>query len=253
MLKSDGILEGDIAQQASPDTTLRTIGLILAKGGARTKIANGNLSIGTNSSGNPRVDLIQWSGTVLSVKAGTTGADPDCPSPDAGNIPIAAVFVPNGFSTVRSMGYINPGFAQAVVIGLYYASGLFGFITNADGFQTSTGAGVNVTGASLRLYAPTVHAGYRIEFDASVNIDAAAANGALIQATLDGGSPGSQSNTDSVRIDNFVANDVIPLHAKADSPTITVGAHKWRGRLAPNVNGNNVTALNWTLTLREFR
>jgi hypothetical protein len=166
MLKLDGILEGEIAEQASPDATLRTIGLVLMKGSTRTKLANMNLTITANSSGNPRVDLVQWNGTALTVKAGTAGADPACPSPDAGNIPIAVVYVPTGFSNVRSLGTGTT--SQAVMIAIYGAlKGLWAIRRQAGSAQAIADVTlVELTNTSLPVYIPKGGSSrYRLNFN----------------------------------------------------------------------------------------
>lgn len=191
MLKLDGILEGEIAEQSSPDTTLRTIGLVLSKGGQRKKIANGNLSISANASGNPRVDMIQWNGVTLSVKAGTAAADPACPTPDAGNIPIAVVYVPTGFTSARSLGTLT---VQAVMIAVYSATrGLWACTIRLSAAQNIAGASnVEFTGVSLPVYIPKGGAArYRFGFTANATFNDA--NGQMtVRFNMDGAdeSPG---------------------------------------------------------------
>lgn len=161
-LKLDGILEGTIKEQGTPDATLQTIGLVVVKGGQRTVITDGNLTITANSSGDPRVDLIEWDGNALSVVAGTAATLPASPSPTAGSIPICGVFVPDSFTEVRNLNYdfIN---AEAAIISLYNAvGGLFAQRNNSSQVTISSATESEQTGTMLPLYIPRTSFGYRI-------------------------------------------------------------------------------------------
>lgn len=181
----NGIQDGEILEQGTPDLTLRTVGLTLMKDGQKTKVPNGNLTITANASGNPRVDMIQWNGTTLSVKAGTAAADPACPSPDAGYVPIAIVYVPTGFTSVRSLGTLT---VQGVMIAVYSSTrGLFACTARSGGPQNVAGTTpTELTGSSLPIYIPRGGSSrYRVGFNGAATFNDA--NATLnLRVDLDG-------------------------------------------------------------------
>jgi hypothetical protein len=243
--KLDGIVEGEILQQAAPNTTLRTVGLVVMKSGQRTKIANQNLNISANASGNPRVDLVQWNGTALSVKAGVTGADPDCPAPDAGNVPIAVVWVPTGFTQVLNIG---SSAANGKLIALYFVTGLFAWRVGTD--TTTSTAGVDIADTKLPLYIPKAHAGFRAELNCLLRhaaVDGAAESASALINLNGNPLPGAQIYV----ISAATANDQAPAHVSTRLGTITVGANKWQPRLGTGT-GKNVSAISPQVFLSEW-
>lgn len=253
-LKLDGILDGVIDEQAAPDATVRTIGLVVAKGGQRTVVANQNLTITANASGNPRVDMIEWDGNALSVKAGTPAADPDSPSPTAGSIPIALVLVPDSFSTVNAFGSSTN--TNAIIMALYHAVGGLYAINWSNAIETISGANVELPNARLPLYFPNPGWGYEITSTIlMVNVSVTAKAGFTVSHRFDGADPGQLGSMNLMAKDTAENERVTLVHRETGFSNlvggITVGAH----RLVPLVSreGNNVKITGLSLAVRQIR
>jgi hypothetical protein len=251
-----GLLEGEIVEQAAPNATLRTLALVLLKEGQRTEYPNGNLTITANSSGSPRVDMIQWDGKTLAVLAGTPNGNPQAPSPSANNVPVALVYVPNAFSTVRSFGFVESGVAQARIIGFYHAiSGLYAWMGSTASQQTNAIAGTEFTTFRLPVYIPRLGARWQYSMSAFINLDAAASNGAKIIPVIEGGLTGFDliDGVDGLRYDNAALNDGLRFGATWMRATPGFTSPRFSLSFGPQVDANNVTVSTVRLSLREVR
>lgn len=249
-LKLDGILEGEILEQAAPNTTLRTLALVLMKGGQRTKIPDQNLAISANASGNPRVDMVQWSGAALTVKAGVAAVDPDSPAPDAGNIPIAIVWVPSGFTQARNIG---SAVAQAKLIALYFVWGLFGWRVGTD---TVAAGIVDIADTKMPVYITRVHAGYRAELNCMLQhtVVGGGTELAIASINLNGVTFGQ---TGRYQVAASTALDFVPCHLSLRNsgtglaPAVVAGINKWQPRIQSG-GASNVTAIQPQIFLAEW-
>lgn len=68
--------------------------------------ASNDLAIGNGDASNPRFDLVVTDGQTISVTAGTADATPVFPKPAAGDVVLAAVYVPANESTAITAGMI---------------------------------------------------------------------------------------------------------------------------------------------------
>jgi len=158
----NGIVSGYIKEQAAPDRTLAMVSLVVSKSGVATAIANANLTFTTNTSGNPRVDLVQFSGTTISVKAGTAGASPVCPAPDTGYIPVAVAFLPNAYTAIYNIG--TEVDAEGVVIAFYTAAnGLYAHRHDNEDIGISSATYVLLESMYLPVYINNAGFNYKID------------------------------------------------------------------------------------------
>lgn len=155
-LKLNGIVSGQIIQQAVPDRTLRTVSLVLAKDGQRTAVPDQNLSFATNlvGAGTFRADMIQWDGHTLSVKQGVDSTvDPTCPAPDTGNIPVAVIYLPYDFSEIRNMGTRFFTGTWGAIVAYYHVTGMAAMIlAEGSGAFSTPAAAVAFTRCVANLY-----------------------------------------------------------------------------------------------------
>lgn len=103
-LNAEGVASGcAVSPQGSPNMTVAVASGSVRIGGATVAVTSGNVTITSNSSGNPRLDLIcvNSSGTK-SAQAGTAAAVPKYPSIPASSVVLAAVLVPTGASSITA-------------------------------------------------------------------------------------------------------------------------------------------------------
>ena len=69
-----------------------------------------NSTIASNSSGNPRIDLVSWDNTsgAVTVTTGTAAASPVAPATPTGKTPLATVAVANGASVPGTITDVRP-------------------------------------------------------------------------------------------------------------------------------------------------
>ncbi len=252
-LKLDGILEGTIEEQAAPDATVRTIGLIVAKEGQRTVITNGNLTITANASGNPRVDMIEWNGNALSVLAGTPAATPASPSPTAGSIPIAAILVPDSFTNVQAFNTLTD--TEALFIAYYHAiGGLFAKKRSGTDVTATGSTQTDLDNVGLPLYFPSAGYGYRFESQAVLqNVSLVAKSTLNMNHRFDGaGQANDRAEVTLTARDSGLSELQQITHDSIGEPgSIAVGAH----RVVPMVQnaGNNVTVRDYRMSVMQIR
>lgn len=92
-----------VTAQGSPNMTLAVAkGAVLAQGTLRAVTA-GNVTIGAADATNPRIDLVVVdSSGVKQVRAGTAAAAPKPPARTAGDVALAAVYVPANDTTIEN-------------------------------------------------------------------------------------------------------------------------------------------------------
>ena len=118
----DGILSGSIIAGAGA-MQVQSSSLTVIRNGASEAIPNQSVNVTAADATNPRVDMVQWDGATLSVKAGTPASisTMNAPTPDANNIPLALIFIyPNG-TTIRNMGLQDASGQFNAIFAYYYA------------------------------------------------------------------------------------------------------------------------------------
>jgi len=151
----DGILSGEILAQTVPAMSVRTVSLVVMRGGLQESIPDQTLTItAAPAAGLVRCDMVQWNGTTINVKNGTAAAisSADAPTPDSGFIPLALTMVFNGDTTVRDMGKLDSTSTSKGRIYAYYFARRGIFAASQAGQDTTTsGDDVEV---ALPLYHP---------------------------------------------------------------------------------------------------
>lgn len=250
----DGILEGTIGRQVSADDTVRTIGLVLAKSGIRTVVANQNLTVTANASGDPRVDLIEWNGTALSVLAGTPAAIPASPSPTSGRIPIATIYVPDSFSTVLSMGVASA--SEAHIIAYYHAfGGLFATRLTSVQVVAADALGLILVASRVPVYLPSVKYGWVMKVRVLIeNVSAVAKTTLQVFHRLDSVTTGPSGPRTTMTPDDSGETELYDLSYEdvmSTAAPITLGPHLFDASVLSNGNSTNVKESQ--IILREIR
>lgn len=118
----DGLVSGLVLGDGAA-RQINTLSLVVLKDGAISSIPDAFYTVTNNLSGFPRTDMLQWNGLVLTVKPGIPGTDGPCPAPDAGNIPICLVFVPDSPGFVVDDMNKQANIGDPVIVAYYYANG----------------------------------------------------------------------------------------------------------------------------------
>jgi hypothetical protein len=151
-----GLIDGDGGVRQ-----LNFTSAIVCKDGVIGAAFSGTLAVSTNISGSNRWDLLQWNGSVFSMKLGT----PACPAPDAGNVPVAVVLVPDSpAGLVRSMNK-QATLSEPVIVAYYYANGGLHASRVGVDFDPSTSSTVFVDANQMELSLYFPKTGYRYEFN----------------------------------------------------------------------------------------
>jgi len=104
-LKGNGVMSGcAVTAQGTPDMTVAVAaGSVRTTNMATNEVSAGNATITAADSTDPRIDIVvaAQDGTVA-VRAGTPGSAPVHPSPTAGDIPIALVYIEANETAIES-------------------------------------------------------------------------------------------------------------------------------------------------------
>lgn len=117
-IAGSGVIRGcAVTQNGTPNLSVNVAtGFVRVNGHhAFVGTATQNLTITTPDVTNPRFDLVvcDWNGT-LSVTAGTPAAEPEFPAIPANSIVLAAVWVPNGATSILNANIIDKRVDQVV-------------------------------------------------------------------------------------------------------------------------------------------
>lgn len=223
--------------------------LTVARNGLLESVPDTTLNVAAADATNPRVDIVQWDGTTLSVKQGTAASisTMNAPTPDAGNIPISLIFIYPVGTTIRDLGQQDASGQFNAIFAYYYARrGLYACLLSR---QDSTGAFSGTADPVVALPVYNVRSGlYRFEFYGTVSVpDGASALGLQCQPALDG--------TTFQRVDAIQAYVEGPLASLSNSRAsvavaysrtpISAGVHRWNPMLTTRNGVNN------TLTYRQ--
>lgn len=99
-----GVLSGcAVTAQGSPDMTVAVAAGTVRSLGHWFAVTAGNATIGTADGTNPRIDLVVvTSSGAKAVRAGTAAAAPKPPVRTAGDVALAAIYVPASDTTIGS-------------------------------------------------------------------------------------------------------------------------------------------------------
>lgn len=233
----DGIIKGLIDGDGGT-RQINVTSLFILRGGQIYGPFTTTVAVTTNVSGTPRTDLVQFDGISITVKVGTPGVTFPCPSPDAGNIPLAVILVPTTPSNLVDSINKQSTILAPVLVAHYYANG--GLHASRVGVvpdpSTSSATYIDADEMALSVYFPRV--GYRYELNWDTVVAQALYGflneGALVNMSFDG----VDEDDDVVRRGNLSNNllggvsihgweKTIALHYQR---LITVGSHLLKGR-----------------------
>lgn len=115
-LNGTGVVSGcAVTAQGSPDMTVAVAAGVIQSDGVEAAVTAGNATIGTADSTNPRFDIVvSTSSGTKAVRAGTAAATPLFPALTAGDVPLAAVYVPASDTTISSTQIVD----KRVIVGM---------------------------------------------------------------------------------------------------------------------------------------
>jgi len=242
----DGILSGLI--QAGPGAMqVQSSSLVVMRNGVQESVPNTTLNVTAADATNPRVDMVQWNGTTLSMKNGVaaTISTMNAPSPDAGNIPLALIFIyPNG-TTIKDLGQQDATGQFNAIFAYYYSRrGLYACLLAR---QNSSANFNNTADPVVALPVYNARSGiYRFDYVGSVTVaDGNTSCGLQVIVALDGTSfTGSGTpNTTASQVDvGTTSSSAVNTKVSYSRGIITAGVHRWN----PIITGRiNPTSLNY--------
>jgi hypothetical protein len=242
----DGIVSGLI--QAGPGAMqVQSSSLIVMRNGVQETVPNTTLNVTAADATNPRVDMVQWNGTTLSMKNGTAASITtiSAPTPDAGNIPLSLVFIyPNG-TTIKDLGQQDATGQFNAIFAYYYARrGLYACLLARQNSSQAFGGTADPV-VALPVY--NARSGiYRFDYVGSATVaDGSASCGLQVIVALDGtsftGAGGPNTTASQVDIGS-ASNSACNTHVTYSRGIISAGAHRWNPMITGRVNP---TSLNY--------
>lgn len=247
----DGILSGTV--QAGPGAMqVQSSSLVVNRSNRREIVPNTTLNVSAADPTNPRIDMVQWNGTTLSLVTGTPASITtiSCPSPTAGNIPIALLFIYPVGTTILDLGQQNAGGQFNAIFAYYYASrGLYACLLSRQG---SSGPFGNTADPIVALPVYNARSGiYRFDYVGSLSVaDGSTLVKLQVIVALDGTSftGAGGPNTTALQVDNDNGTGAGTIgagcnaHVTYSRGIISAGAHRWN----PMISGSGASqALNY--------
>lgn len=132
-----GVVSGcAVTAQGSPDMTVAVAaGTVLVAGVLKT-VSSGNVTISAADGTNPRFDLVVADSTgAKQRRGGTAAANPVFPAPSAGDVVLAAVYVPASDTTINSNQIVDKRISllisrPAIGASVYHSTGTPQTVTN---------------------------------------------------------------------------------------------------------------------------
>jgi len=242
----DGILSGVI--QAGPGAMqVQSVSLVVMRNGIQETVPDTTLNVTAADATNPRVDMVQWNGTTLSMKNGTAASVTtiNAPSPDASNIPLSLVYIyPNG-TTIKNLGQQDATGQFNAIFAYYYARrGLYACLLAR---QSSSQAFGGTADPIVALPVYNARSGiYRFDYVASGTVsDGQTGIGLQVIVALDGtsftgsGTPNTTANQQDI---GSTSSSAVNVHVTYSRGIITSGAHRWNPMITARINP---TSLNY--------
>jgi hypothetical protein len=246
----DGILSGIV--QAGPGAMqVQSSSLVVNRNSTPETVPDTTLNVTAADATNPRVDMVQWDGTTLSLVTGTPASISTmvCPNPSANNIPIALIFIYPVGTTIRNLGYQDGSGQFNVIFAYYYARrGLYACLLsrqNSAGLMTNTDDPV----VALPIYQPRLGM-FRFDYKGCLTVsDGANALGLQVIPALDGtvfnGSGAPQVTANQGYVEGPIASvnsSNVTVAVTYTRAQIAAGAHRWNPRLT---NRSATSTLNY--------
>lgn len=236
----DGILAGSV--QAGPGLMqVSSSGLRVVRNGVLEIVPNTTLNVAAADATNPRVDMVQWDGTTLSIVTGTPAAITTmvCPSPTAGNIPIALIFIYANGNTIRDLGYQDGTGQFNVIFAYYYARrGLYAALLSRQDSSISSALQDDPV-VALPVYNPRAGL-FRVQFDGSVTTaGGTVALGLFCTIALDG-----TAIQRAQVAQRYIEGPLASISSSSEAAVtlqysraqVSAGAHRWNPRLQVSTN-----------------
>lgn len=243
--KAKGIVSGTLRGSGAVFGLVSSL-LRVAVDGRIFSISNQNFTLSAANGSNPRVDIAQvdTDGTIT-IKAGTAAASPACPSPDANNIFLAAVWVgPSSASTVGDMNS-QTATAQAFVIAYYYMNGGLhaSRVGVTDSPTTTSNTFVDADEMELPLFFPDNGFSYELCWDTVlVETYGTGREGAVITLEIDSSDKAEDifGRTEALELPDLTVFKFFRFLSMHLNELLSVGAHTVLGRWHKDPDGTDI-------------
>lgn len=238
----DGILSGLV--QAGPGAMqVQSSSLVVNRNNLQESVPNTTLNVSAADATNPRIDMVQWNGTSLTLVTGTPASITtiSCPSPTAGNIPIALIFVYPLGTTIKDLGQQDATGQFNAIFAYYYARrGLYACLLSR---QSSAGPFGGTADPVVALPVYNARSGiYRFEYTGNLTVaDGSTVCRLQVIVALDGtqftGAGGPNTTVSQVDTAASTNSGSCNAHVSYSRGIITSGAHRWN----PFITGGGTT------------
>lgn len=242
----EGILSGFI--QAGPGAMqVQSSSLVVIRNGVQESVPNTTLNVTAAPVANVRIDMVQWDGTTLSLVTGVnnTISTVSCPSPTAGNIPLALIFIYANGTTIRDLGQQDATGQFNAIFAYYYARrGLYACLLAR---QSSAGPFGGTADPVVALPVYNARSGiYRFEYTGNLTVaDGSTVCRLQVIVALDGTqfSGSGTPNTTVSQVDTAVSTNQGSgnAHVAYSRGIISAGAHRWNPFITGGGNSQSLT------------
>jgi len=224
--------------------------LVLMRNGLQETVPNTTLNVTAADATNPRIDMVQWDGTTLTLVTGTPASIStiSCPSPSANNIPLALIFVYANGTTIKNLGQQDATGQFNAIFAYYYARrGLYACLLSR---QSSSGPFGGTADPVVALPVYNARSGiYRFEYTGNLTVaDGSTQCRLQVIVALDGtqftGAGGPNTTVAQMDTAASTSQGSCNAHVAYSRGIITSGAHRWN----PFISGGGTTQ---TLTYRQ--
>lgn len=245
----DGILSG-VVQAGAGAMQVNSSSLIVMRNGIQETVPDTTLNVTAADATNPRVDMVQWNGTTLSMKNGTAASisTMNAPSPDSGNIPIALIFVYANGTTIKNLGQQDATGQFNAIFAYYYARrGLYACLLAR---QSSSGPFGGTADPVVALPVYNARSGiYRFDYVGNLTVaDGSTQCRLQVIVALDGtqftGAGGPNTTVAQMDTAASTSQGSCNAHVTYSRGIISSGVHRW----APFISGGGTSQ---TLTYRQ--
>ena len=226
--------------------------LVVMRNGVQESVPNTTLNVTAAPVANVRVDMVQWDGATLSLVTGVvnTISTVSCPSPTAGNIPLALIFIYANGTTIKDLGQQDATGQFNAIFAYYYARrGLYACLLAR---QSSAGPFGGTADPVVALPVYNARSGiYRFDYVGSLSVaDGSTSCRLQVIVALDGtsftGAGGPNTTANQVDNDNGTGAGTIGAacnaHVTYSRGIISSGVHRWN----PIISGGGTSqALNY--------
>jgi len=228
----DGILSG-VIQAGAGAMQVNSSSLIVMRNGIQETVPDTTLNVTAADATNPRVDMVLWNGTTLSMKNGTAAAiaTMNAPTPDVGNIPLALIFIYANGTTIKNLGQQDATGQFNAIFAYYYARrGLYACLLSR---QSSSGPFGGTADPIVALPVYNARSGiYRFEYTGNLTVaDGSTVCRLQVIVALDGtqftGAGGPNTTVSQVDTAASTSSGSCNAHVNYSRGIISSGVHRW--------------------------